>query len=376
MNTLAAEWIYTPTGFQAGMALEVTEEGMILACRKMLPDEKPVIYPGYLVPGFVNTHCHLELSHLWNKIPANVGMTGFIRSIFMLRNEKSLATQIQAATAAIQQASDTGTVAIGDICNGTASLEAKRAFPNMYFHNFVEILGLNPQSAVAIIEKAVLLAQEYMPLNAATLTPHAPYSCSEVLLEEIYKLSPSLLSIHLLESEAERQLFERSQGPLVDMYRDLSLPYTAFHASSPIEHIQKGLKKDQKVIWVHVTEIRIGEINRLFASFPESYICICPGANLFLHGKMPPISDLLYYKDKICIGTDSLAGNIDLDMWREMRLLLNDDISGLPFHTVCKWATSNGAAALGIADRYGDFMVGARPGINLLQRDGTCTKLF
>jgi|GEM_PF-4572951 len=41
-------------------------------------------YSGILSPGWINCHCHLELSHLKAVIPEHTGMTGFLLSVMKL----------------------------------------------------------------------------------------------------------------------------------------------------------------------------------------------------------------------------------------------------------------------------------------------------
>src|SRR5690606_28107320 len=40
---------------------------------------------GVLIPGFINTHCHLELSHLFNVIPEKTGLVEFIGMVMESR---------------------------------------------------------------------------------------------------------------------------------------------------------------------------------------------------------------------------------------------------------------------------------------------------
>ena len=43
-------------------------------------------YPGILIPGMINAHCHLELSYLHNHIEEGSGFAGFARAIGAVRN--------------------------------------------------------------------------------------------------------------------------------------------------------------------------------------------------------------------------------------------------------------------------------------------------
>ena len=55
------------------------------------------VLDGYLAPGFINSHCHLELSHLQNILPEHTGIVDFILGVQTKRNSFSEQEIIAAA---------------------------------------------------------------------------------------------------------------------------------------------------------------------------------------------------------------------------------------------------------------------------------------
>ena len=44
------------------------------------------VFDGILTPGFINAHCHLELSHLKDVIPPHTGLIDFLCSVVTQKN--------------------------------------------------------------------------------------------------------------------------------------------------------------------------------------------------------------------------------------------------------------------------------------------------
>lgn len=364
MTLLTADYLYSPEGWLKDHVLELGEGGRVLALRPRRRGDSCQSYAGALCPGWVNVHCHLELSFLRGKLPPGLGMTAFILQVVGLRQQASEEAMRAHALDAMNEAWATGTVAMGDTCNLPLTASLKRSH-SLFTHSFVEILGVPPERAAHILTKGQETRQAFTGL-AHSLSPHAPYSMSSALLELLYAHSRGPYSIHLLESRAERQLFEAKAGPFLDFYQRLGIALPDFGASSPIEHITRHMPPHPPIIWVHTTEITPEELAALFHQHPQAYVCLCPRANDYLHGRSPQLSTYASLpEDRLCLGTDSLANNETLDLFDEIRTLQQQHPAA-SLHQLIRMGTTNGGKALQQASNFGIFAVGARPGVNLI----------
>jgi len=365
MRIITANWIYTPEGLFTQHVLEVQNEGAKVRIRKQRPEDRPDFYQGVLCPGFVNAHCHLELSAFQGRIPPHTGMVSFIQSIIRERFQLSPTQHQEAIKASMKAIWDTGTVAVGDICNTLDSLSAKREFPQLYVHNFIELLGLRGEQSDEIVERGFKLAQAFDGLPHS-LTPHAPYSVSPQLRDRIYALltqSQGLASIHLLESPAERELFDHKRGPFLDFWASIGLGEMQAPSQDAANYILQGMPSQQKGMLVHLTQATQQELQTLAQQYPHLFFCLCPRSNEYIHNQYPDIQRFLPFADRICLGTDSFASNYSLDIFDDLKLL-HKQYPNLPLHTLLKWATTNGAQALQQSQNFGSFGTEGYCGIN------------
>jgi len=89
-------------------------------------------------------------------------------------------------------------------------------------------------------------------------------------------------------------------------------------------------------------------------------VCLCPGSNRFLEMGKAPVTEFLAHGILPALGTDSLASNEILNIWREMRLL-REDHPGLAPESVFAMATMGGAAAWGVDAELGSLAAGRKP---------------
>lgn len=323
---------------------------------------------GILCPGFVNCHCHLELSHLHKAIPPKIGMVGFIEHVLAKRNE---ATEIieEACKQADEEMQKNGIVAVGDICNTTNSLSTKLK-SKIYYHNFIEVSGFVPATAQKRFDEAVKVYESFAKHfpNQNTLVPHAPYSVSKELFALIANHSVNkILSMHNQESYAEQEFFENKEGDFLRLYKNLGIDLSFFNANtSSLQYAFPYLTYSKKCILVHngymllEDQKLIKDINEKDA-IKKFWLCLCSSANTYIGNESPSAEFVKTFENEIVIGTDSLASNNQLCITTEIRDILHKYPS-ITLARILKMATHNGAKALGINHQFGEFKKGLKPG--------------
>lgn len=350
MRKISADLIFDGRRLHRGGTLLLDEAGTVLETRWGSCEPDATHLTGLLTPRFVNAHCHIELSHLRGRIPEGTGMAGFIRQVQALRGQFTAEEAAEAAQQAVAEMLANGIGAVGDICNGLNSLAAKQACPDIHFHNFVEVFGLDPGRAEDILAQALQLVSSFAPMPAS-VTLHAPYSVSLALRDRVLRYARVRAwpqSIHLMESIEERQLFGDLDGPLMDFIRDIGAPFQGHIYANAQEFILEGLSPRHNTLLVHNTELSAEELTDIAEAHPSTFFVLCPSANHYIHRTLPDAIRFLPYHDRICIGTDSLAGNTRLSILHELIRL--QAAQAIPTENLLQWATLNGARALGLPE--------------------------
>jgi len=322
-------------------------------------------FHGIITPGFVNAHCHLELSHLKGKIPRHTGLPAFAKQVVSLRHTIDKGEISSLMKAAGNDMWNNGIVAVGDISNTEDSFNEKLN-SNIYYHTFIELIGLNPANAQTIFDKGNLLLEKLHAMGLpGSLSPHAPYSTSKELIKLIADKNGSMnlsLSIHNQESDEETKFFMGQKNAFDDLYRSLGLDLSWYKAPevSSLEYYIEVLT-DKASILVHNTFTSLANVEA--TDLKNIYWCFCPGANSYIENRFPDFSIFRNRKNKICIGTDSLASNSDLNVIDEANLVLEHTSEFSP-ENLLQALTSSGAAALGISDVFGELMPGKNTGLN------------
>ena len=328
------------------------------------------VYTGFFTPGFINCHCHTELSHFKGQIPKHTGLVGFVKEVLSLR-QKNWNLKTEKISAGIAEMEKNGIVAVGDICNTTDSIAAKKS-SSIYFKNFIEVSGFVPSTAADRFFWGKEIAGKFkvaLPQFDASVVPHAPYSTSKQLLELIANEADKILSIHNQETECEDEFIEKAVGNFLSLYQFLGI--TPQFSPTGKRSLPNWLSvfENKKIISVHNTFTNQSDLDFCQNTNNELWFCLCPNANLYIENRLPQLALFRQNNLNLVLGTDSLASNDVLDIVAEINVLLKN-FPTLNINECLQWATLNGAKALGIENRFGSFERGKQPGINLLELDG------
>lgn len=370
---IKARYIYTLESSEpiVNGFLEYDEDGTVLSVGQCGPDED--VQDVAVVPGFVNAHCHLELSHLHGKFRKGTGMAGFIDQINALRDWASDDVKTELVRKWMDKLWKDGVSAVADISNDASSFPVKQASP-VYTRTFLEVFGTEPadcEGVMASVTELDKVAQEY-GIDAAP-TPHSCYTMSPQLLSasSAAGLESGFLSYHSQESQEEEDLLISGTGAMAENRRRAGMSTPPVTGASSLKYFIDRLKDvkpvpfDQHILLVHNVTLKQDDIDAAKAVMNNVYWAICPLSNIFIHNALPPVRLMRENGLDICLGTDSLSSNDDLDMMAEL-ICLHENFDEVPMTELFIWASLNGARFLGKENTLGSFAPGKKPGIVLV----------
>jgi len=328
-------------------------------------------FRGILCPGFINTHCHLELSWAKGLISEGKGLDDFVRQLEEFRKSVSKNNINKAIETAALQMQQSGIIATVDIANDEHTIEYKSKNQH-YFQTLVEVFGSNPTFAGLIFEKALSLKKQFeaeTQHGRTSIVPHATYSLSEELFRKVVTVGNNiLLSLHHQENEDENLFFLNGSGPIAERRATFNPGLSKYSGTGnrPMESISDYFNPDQKLLLVHNTVTTEQDIEFILNYFNHVFWCLCPNANLYIEHKLPDVRLLRSRGCIITLGTDSLASNQQLSILEEIKTI-QKHFPEIPFTELVYWGTMNGAEFIGEENLLGSFEKGKKPGVVLIE---------
>ncbi|MBK9984954.1 MAG: amidohydrolase family protein [Saprospiraceae bacterium] len=365
---ITADWIYPVTSPRIFQGVIVIEGERItgITSRDLIDTDLLEYHKGILIPGFINSHCHLELSHLKGRIPTGTGLLEFIKGVVSLRevSQDEIDAAIEEADAYMWSK---GIQAVGDICNKPDTFSVKRRSKIKYY-NFVEMFDFLQESRTDELTRGYKDAFALAP-EPKSAVPHAPYSVSPGLFAQINQLNSGkvTVSIHNQELKAEEDLFVSGGGDFYSFYSrfGMNLDHFQHTGQSSIYYGLKHMDPEHRTLFVHNTLTLQKEVEDAHEWNSNVFWATCANANLYIENKLPDYFAFINTGALMTIGTDSLSSNWQLSILEEMKTITKYQ-SRILFDTLLQWATINGARALGMDDQLGSLEIGKQPGIILL----------
>ena len=340
---IASHYLLTPQGFYKNPLITVDRAtGEIVSIEQFGSDIDRMagveFYSGILCRGFVNAHCHSELSYLKGAIPQHGGYAAFASAMAAVRNNFTPEERLAALRDADAQMWAEGIDAVADIVNDNSSFAVKSS-SKIKYHSFAEVFGLKKSN----IEQCRALTCN----PDTTLTPHSIYSVQDSDFTAVCNDGNYPLSIHFKESEGEELLF-RGKGSLAEWYSTVGFECDFLHYGSAAHRIVESIPATRSVMLVHNSFVTQEDIELIMSHFTAPiYWVLCPRSNRYISGNITDTVHLLRKNGlNICIGTDSLASNTSLSIIEELKCFAD-----IPLEELLHWATDNGAAALGVAQK-------------------------
>ncbi len=383
-----ASWLYNPghppiasgaLAVKDGHILEVGTSGDLIS-RYGQPTGD---YPGcVLMPGFVNAHTHLELTHFpaW-RLQGGLDyhprrFVDWIVQVVKVRRGVSLAENLESVKTGIAACLRAGTTSVGDIVTTPELLEGY-ADSLLGGRLYLELIGQEPALFEQRLNNALNATHGMTGPRQPGLSPHAPYTLSEAVLPLIAAaaLKSNLpLALHLAESSDEDTFLFDSSGPLADALYPLVgwqdyLPSP--RRTTPARYFDSAGLLGPSTLAVHCVQLTPADAALLKGR--GATICLCPRSNERLDVGTAPAHLFKKLGIPLCLGTDSLASNDSLSLWDEIRFALDVYKGEFSPEELLQMATRGGAEGIGLAKQVGSLEVGKRADFQVLELSGPCT---
>lgn len=371
IRRIAASFVYTLDAdepIKNGYVEYDAADGRVLAVGECGPDDE--VLPGAIVPGFVNSHCHIELSHLHGKFRKGTGMAGFIDQINALRDWAGADVKARLTQEWMDKMWKDGVSAMSDISNDDSSFKVKSSH-KLYTRTFLEVFGSEPEMCEGVMADVTALKSvaDAEGIDAAP-TPHSCYTMSPQLLSASAAagLESGYLSYHSQESQEEEDLLISGSGAMYENRKRSGMSTPPVTGESSLKYFidrlaaAKPAPYDEHILLVHNVCLKQDDIDAAKKVMNNVYWAICPLSNIFIHNALPPVPLMRRNGLAITVGTDSLSSNDDLDMVKEL-VCIRQNFSEIPMNEILVWACLNGARFLSKEKALGSLTPGKTPGI-------------
>jgi cytosine/adenosine deaminase-related metal-dependent hydrolase len=327
---------------------------------------------GAILPGLVNCHVHLEFSALAGLVPPQGRWEDWLAATLGAYGSLTPGEVEAGVARGLAEVRRGGAALVGEVTNTGLSLPQLKASPLSY-HLFYEVLGFDWPGEAELAETFAFLGDpEAADSPLVSAAAHAPYSVSAPLFQAVSawnreRSRPQM--VHLAESQAEMNFLTRGNKFLQDLLKQRGRWVEAYEppGRGPAAYLHGLDFLGDRTLAVHGARLDLKEIALLART--GTWLVLCPRANRFTGAGAPPVARLLRAGVPLALGSDSLAGNWDLNLFAEMRWL-HRLFPSYPGDLWLRLATLNGARALGRARDFGTLEPGKLAALGFVALNG------
>jgi len=309
-----------------------------------------------LLPGLVNTHTHLELTHLAGK-NAEREFAAWIRTLRALKDATTPEEFSRSAEQGVRDAWAAGVTCVADTGSTGAPLEALARLGGRGIY-YQEVFGPDPAQCAASMAELERALARLSPLASSPLSlgvsPHAPYTVSEPLYRAVADLARRErwpLAMHLAESRAETELVRDGSGAFADALRARGFAVRAQHCS-PVQYLLRLGVLQRATGWLCIHGVQVDGPDIDVLRDAGVAVAHCPRSNR-VHGHgTAPLAAFRRAGLPVGLGTDSVVSVGDSSLLAEVTAAALDGEDALRMLTI------EGARALGLEREIGSLEVG------------------
>lgn len=373
---IAADWLIPPTGrpIRDGAVLarssRIETIGTLSDLRHASPAQPVEHFAGCtLIPGLVNAHARLSLTVLRGLFDAH-GVRDDLRqvatAVLSMSNDDFAASTALGALECLRS----GVTSVGDVGYGPEAL-ATCSDVGVGGVFYWEVRGIDEHDLAGELAETEFPAETGACTTGRVrcgLSPHSVYMSGPNLIRAEWNVSSrhgTGFAIHVAESEAERELMLRGEGPLASLAGTFARGFTA-PGTGTVPYLQR-LGALEGAVAVGCVHLDLGDVALLKRR--ARGVVLCARASERLGQGAPPVAELFASGVRIALGTGSPT-TADADLFAEARAVRKLDSSLTP-RRLLMMMTSDGAATLGIESVCGALEPGKQADIVIVRTGPT-----
>lgn len=333
-------------------------------------------FPGcVIVPGLVNAHTHLELTHFsaW-KVSRELDYlpktyVQWIQQVVKIKRALHPGELEHSVREGVRMCIESGTTAVGDILSDFSMAPFLTASP-LSGRLFLEAIGHDPMHCDTLLQKIEKTLEGIKDKLQPGISPHTPHTVSAQLFKGVQEVSRRLgipKAVHLSETLEETAFMHDTTGAIAELLYPMAhweqyLPHPMRTTST--RYLDELGVLDGATLAIHAVHVTPADV----AILKERGVTVvlCPRSNQRLFVGCAPHHLLKSAGLPLAVGTDSLASNDSLSLWDEIRYLKETAPDTFSAEELLTMATRDGARALGIEANAGTLEPGKRADFQVL----------